>query len=45
MFARLSENVGRLEAQNKTRKVFTQCEGYKLQLWGDCFIQKHRNPL
>ncbi|XP_025407472.1 piggyBac transposable element-derived protein 2-like [Sipha flava] len=28
-YAQKSENLGRLEAQNKTRKVFTHCEGYK----------------
>jgi len=39
------ENLSRLEAQNKTRKVFTYCEGCKLQMCRDCFIKKHKNVL
>lgn len=26
-YARISDNSGRIEAQNKTKKVFTQCDG------------------
>lgn len=44
-YAQKSENLGRLEAQNKTRKVFTYCEGCKLQMCRDCFIKKHKNVL
>lgn len=41
-YAQFSKNVGRSEAQNKTRKVFTHCEGCKLQMCKDCFIQKQK---
>jgi len=44
-YAQKSENLGRIEAQNKTRKVFTYCEGCKLQMCKDCFIKKHKNVL
>lgn len=44
-YAQKSENLGRLEAQNKTRKVFTHCEGCKQQMCRDCFIKKHKNVL
>jgi hypothetical protein len=44
-YARISENLGRKEAQNKTRKVYTKCNGCKLQMCKDCFINKHKNIL
>jgi hypothetical protein len=44
-YAQKSENLGRLEAQNKTKKVFTYCEGCKLQMCRDCFIKKQKNVL
>jgi len=41
----LSKNFGRVEAQNKARKIYSFCNGCKLQMCRDCFIEKHKTTL
>lgn len=44
-YSHLSKNLGRVEAQNKTTKVYSFCNRCKLQMCRDCFIEKHKTTL